>query len=65
MSGLLPCGPPWEGTDGARGMFGISRSPIFSSTYTRYRMGFSTCADLSCASDNLCSVSAEIAQLLM
>ena len=32
MSGFLPCGPPWEGTGGARGMFGLSRLAIFFST---------------------------------
>ena len=31
MPGLLP-GPPWEGTGGARGLFGLSRLAIFSST---------------------------------
>ena len=32
MSGLLPCGPPWEGTGGARGMIALSRLAILSST---------------------------------
>ena len=32
MSGLLPCDPPWEGTGGARGMFGLSRLAMFPST---------------------------------
>ena len=32
MSGLLSCGPPWEGTGGARGMFGLSHLSIFPST---------------------------------
>ena len=32
MSGLLPCDPPWEGTGGARGMFGLFRLADFSST---------------------------------
>ena len=29
MSGLLPCGPPWGGTIGTRGMFGLSRLANF------------------------------------
>ena len=32
VSGLLPCGSPWEGTGGARGMIGFFRLAIFSST---------------------------------
>ena len=32
MSGLLPCDPTWEGTGGARGMFGLFRLANFSST---------------------------------
>ena len=32
MSGILPCGPSWEGAGGARGMFGLSRLANFSST---------------------------------
>ena len=34
MSGLLPCGPPWEGTGGARGIFGLSR---LSGDFFQYR----------------------------
>ena len=29
MSGLLSCGPPWEGTGGARGLFGLFRLANF------------------------------------
>ena len=62
MSGLLRCGPPREGTGDA---FVCAFSFNIFFQYTRYRMGFSTYADLSCASDKLCSLSAEIVQLLV
>ena len=32
MSGLLLCGPPWEGTGGARGMLWLFRLANFSSS---------------------------------
>ena len=36
MSGLLPCDPIWEGTGGARGMFGLfrlSKFPVHALSY--------------------------------
>ena len=30
MSGLLSCAPTWEGTGGARGIFGLYRLAIYS-----------------------------------
>ena len=59
MSGPLPCGPPWGGTGGARGMFGLSRLAMFSSTRVIVWVSVHIYADLSCASDKLCSLSAE------
>ena len=53
MSGLLPCGPPWEGTGGARGMVGLFFRLVIFFQYTVCRMGFSTYADPSRASDKL------------
>ena len=58
MSGLLPCDPTWEGTGGARGVFGFYRLAISFSTrvivwgsvYTSIRLARRT---------NCCSLSAE------
>ena len=58
MSGPVPCGPPWKGTGGAGGMFGLSRLAMFFQ-YTRFLVGFNTYADLPGASDKMYSLSAE------
>ena len=58
MSGLLSCGPLWEGTGGARGMFGVSRLVKFSSTRVIVRVSLQTSIRLA-RRTNCCSFFAE------
>ena len=58
MSGLLPCGPPLEGTGGACGMFGIYRLANFSGTRVIVWVSVHTSIRLA-RRTNCCSLSAD------